>query len=306
MPGERDPQPDEHAEADQQRERHAHPQRHAEAARDIARDDVAPVRRQRRFEFAAHRADRQRELVAQRVELRVAVVEHAIAALEAERETEVQQLEQVEMLAWLLRQAFEQVEEFLAAPRLVVERHEQAVRRPHAAAPRRQRGRLVERRAQAVARADDRFRRHAGLLRPRLELPDLDDQMLAQPRGIRVMDGRADLRHQVEQRIRRGDERVRAARGPAPGARLRRGRAGRARRGRMHAARIRRHESAGAGEIDSEEEFIASPRPYPRIAQNSIEAPGNSPAKWKARPPERASCFHRSLPLSISKYVWPA
>ena len=86
------------------------------------------------------------------------------------------------------------------------------------------------------------------------------------------MDGRADLRHQVEQRIRRGDERVRAARGPAPGARLRRGRAGRARRGRMHAARIRRHESAGAGEIDSEEEFIASPRPYPRIAQNSIEA----------------------------------
>lgn len=70
------------------------------------------MRRERRIEFAAHRADRLRELAAHRVELRAAVVEHAIAPLEAEREAEVQQLEQVEMLARLLRQPLKQMKNF--------------------------------------------------------------------------------------------------------------------------------------------------------------------------------------------------
>ncbi|ABA52807.1 hypothetical protein BURPS1710b_A1206 [Burkholderia pseudomallei 1710b] len=247
MAGERDAQPREHAEAHEQRERDAHPQRHREAPRDVARDDVAPMRRERRIEFAAHRADRLRELAAHRVELRAAVVEHAVAPLEAEREAEVQQLEQVEMLARLLRQPLKQMEELLAAPRLVVERHEQAMRRPYAAAPRRQRGGLVERGAQAVARADDRLGGDARLLRALLELADLDDEMLAQPRGIRMMDGRTDLRHEVQQRVRGRDERIRAARRPAARPRLKRGRTRRRRGGRVRAARIRRHESARAG-----------------------------------------------------------
>ena len=106
------------------------------------------------------------------------------------------------------RQARQQLEEFLAAPCLVVQGNQQTVRRPRAAAaPRRERGRFVERGAQAIARGDDSLDGNGRTLRPRLELPDLIEQIFAQPLRREVRAG-ADRHQQVEQRVGGGDERI--------------------------------------------------------------------------------------------------
>ncbi|MCY1379803.1 hypothetical protein D9M69_675570 [compost metagenome] len=116
------------------------------------------------------------------------------------------------MLRRVLRQLGQQLEELLATPGLVVERDQKAVRRPHpAAAPRRKRCGLVQRGAQAVARAQNRFIGNAGLLRAQLELAHLVQQMLAQDGRRRVRRGCADLRNQVQQGVRGRHQRV----GPA-------------------------------------------------------------------------------------------
>src|ERR1700761_2312468 len=113
----------------------------------------------------------------QRFELRGAVLNHAITSLKSQRETEELQFDKVSMFARLCRQTGEQVEELFAAPRFVMKRDEQTVRGPCAAATTgRECGGFVERGAQAIACADDRFDRHGRVLRARLKTPDFRDE----------------------------------------------------------------------------------------------------------------------------------
>ncbi|MCY1510647.1 hypothetical protein D9M68_450340 [compost metagenome] len=298
----------------QQHRRHrAHgPHRQPVARAAHGRTRVLPVRRQRRRDFAARLPDDLQQPLLERLELRATVVDDAKAPLEAHRQAEVDELDEVQVLLRVLHQPRQQLEELLAAPGLVVEHHEQALRRPDAAAPRRERRGLVDRGAQAVARADDHFGRDAGLLRARLETPHLVDQVLAQLRGRRVVAGGADLRDQVEQRVGRRHQRVvarqrRVARMRAPrvvpcgegiGLRLLlwlRPRA--AVRGRA-AARIGRHEATRAdGHVIGTVHRV----PHGRMAQNSMASPGKSPARCMATPPDFSSWRHMSPPLSSSK-----
>ena len=88
-----------------------------------------------------------------------------------------------------------QLEHLLAAPGLVVEQHQQALPRPDArAAPGRARRRLVEQRAQDVARGDHLLVRQAlgAGLRSNLRMPSASASF--RPAGIRMLDHRADAR----------------------------------------------------------------------------------------------------------------
>src|SRR5205809_80786 len=89
--------------------------------RNVARRGVA---------VGAVAAQHLREAHAEALELRLAVVEDAVAALEAERQRHVHQLEQVAVALHVFRQLRHQLEHLLAAPRLVVEQDQQALRRP--------------------------------------------------------------------------------------------------------------------------------------------------------------------------------
>ncbi len=274
---------------------------------------VLPVRRQRHGDLAARLANDLQQPLLERFELRAAVVDDAKAPFETHGQAEVDQLDQVQVLLRVLHQARQQLEELLAAPGLVVEHHEQALRRPDAAAPGRERRGFVDGGAQAVARADDHLGCNAALLRARLEAPHFIDEVLAQLRGRTVVARGADLRNQVEQRIGRRDERVvarerRVARMRTPcvmpcgeGFRLlaeaaRRG--GHATRIAVAAARVRRHE---ASRTDSHVVDTVHRVPHGRMAQNSMASPGKSPARCMATPPDFSSCRHMSPLLSSSK-----
>ncbi len=79
------------------------------------------MRRQVAVEFAALAPDHVVDAVAQRLELRAAVVDHPVTAFEAEREAGVHQLDQVEVAARILERLVEQQEELLAAETFLVQ-----------------------------------------------------------------------------------------------------------------------------------------------------------------------------------------
>src|SRR5690606_42040059 len=91
----------------------------------------------------------------ERIELRLAARLDPILALEAHREAEVHELEQIEVGAGLTHQVIEDLEKLLAAPAFAVEYVEQRAARPLAlAAPRRVEHGLVDQRAERVARGE--------------------------------------------------------------------------------------------------------------------------------------------------------
>src|SRR5690606_12181729 len=140
------------------------------------------------------------------------------------------------------------LKELFTAPGFIVESYQQTMRRPDAApSPGSQRRRLVQRRAEAVACAQNGFVGDAALPGAHSELADPPNEprtaLLRRRLGVR----RAYLRDKDEQRIRRGNKRVQLA------------------------CVVRRHVRISC---------------QARIAQNSSCKPGNSPARCSARPPE--------------------
>ena len=152
-----------------------------------------------------------RELVAHRFELRAAVVDDAVAALEAEHQRAVDQLEQVAVGLGLLGQPRHQLEDLLAAPGFVVEHGQQAVLRPHAgAAPGRVGSGLVDHRAQHVARRHHALGRDAGTRGLRGEIAHALRQRIAQCGGVGHMPRGPQLRDDQQQPVGQGHQRVQA------------------------------------------------------------------------------------------------
>jgi hypothetical protein len=83
--------------------------------------------RKRRRIAAAHAADHLPQPLLDGFKLGAAIIQHPIASFEAEQQAVVDHLQQQNMLARVLRQARQQLEELLAAPGFVMERHQQAV-----------------------------------------------------------------------------------------------------------------------------------------------------------------------------------
>ncbi len=190
---------------------------------------------------------------------------------------------------------------FSPAPGFVVQRHEQAVLRPDArTAPRCLGRRLVDRGADAVARADDGFHRHARAARPALEMPDAFEQVVLECRGIGIGRHAADLRNEVQQGIGRGHERIAAAHdiGQARrlGAGLGTGAAGRCGRGHGPGGLAR---MAGGENVDGV--LHGHVRFQRRMAHISSCSSGKPPETCSARPPEFCNWRHRSCPVSSSK-----
>ena len=201
-----------HAEQDQSCQRRHDPHRQAVAQPGDLRRHAFPARRERLFAIdTVAAAQHLRQARAQAFELRLAVVENAVAAFEAEGERHVHQLEQVAIGGHVLGQLGHQLEHLLAAPGLVVEQDQQALPGPDArAAPGRARRRFVEQGAQDVACGNDLLVRQAfgaGLL---LELADAVGERVLQPRRVRVLHHGADARRRAEQGRRGRDQRVEA------------------------------------------------------------------------------------------------
>ncbi len=158
----------------------AGPERHYRAPKLARHRVILRVDRQRRRIAAAHRADHLQQALLDGFQLRAAVIHDPVTSFEAHLQAEVNQLQQRNLFTRRLRQARQQLEEFLPAPGFIVKRHQQAAARPDAApAPRSQRGGFIQRGAQAVAGADNRFIRQPGALAVHLKLADLVDQALA-------------------------------------------------------------------------------------------------------------------------------
>jgi hypothetical protein len=135
---------------------------------------------------AARRFDELQQARLERLQLGAAVVDHAVAAFEAQHHAVVQQLDEVDVLVRRLHQPGQQLEELLAAPGFVVQGHEQAVVRPDTCrSPGRLGGGFVEHGADAVARADDGFHGHAAGAGTLLELAYVFEQQLLQRAGLR-------------------------------------------------------------------------------------------------------------------------
>jgi hypothetical protein len=145
--------------------------------------------------------------LAHRGELGAAVLLHPVAPLEAQRQDEVEEFEQVAMGRGVFGQLAEELEELLAAPGFVVELHQQAALGPHLVAPRGVGGGFVEEGAQGVPGGDQVFvgtpwawafartRRWRG--------PGFTQALRVGVVGL------AELGHQVEQRVGGGDEGLR-------------------------------------------------------------------------------------------------
>ena len=143
-------------------------------------------------------------------QLLLAAVEQVVLPGEAEREEEVLQLHQVEMARRIHGNPVEHLEELLAPPRLVVQRHQHGTLRPLALrAPWRRQHRFVQTGAQRVTRSEDDLAPHAGRTRLVLELANLFEHV---PPEIRDVDRRGgpQLAGQEEQRGGRLDERIEA------------------------------------------------------------------------------------------------
>src|SRR5690606_656510 len=91
-------------------------------------------------------------------QLKATVRLDAVSALESQAQADVDQLDQVAVLAGAFGDSRQKLEDLLAAPGLVEEADQQGVRRPGAAAaPGRGGGSLVERGAEHVLAPHDRF-----------------------------------------------------------------------------------------------------------------------------------------------------
>ena len=108
----------------------------------------------------------------------------------------------------VLAQALQDHEELLAAPRLVVEGHQQAAAPPHTGAPRRAGDGFVDQGAQRVARSRHGF--HVHLAGAGLSFKGLHrlDQTLAQAFHVRHGGEAAQRHHQIQQRVGRAHQRV--------------------------------------------------------------------------------------------------
>ena len=182
------------------------PHRDAVGQPRVAGAHAGPLRRKLAVDALAQHLG---QALANAVELRASVVEHAIAPFQAQRQHEVHQLEQVAMARHVFGQLAHQLEHLLAAPRLVVEQHQQAVRRPCArAAPGRARRALVEQGAQRVAARDHLLVGQAGGARLGLELAHALDQRGAQRGGVRMLRHHADTWCGPQQRRGRLHQRI--------------------------------------------------------------------------------------------------
>ena len=232
-----------------------------------------------------------------------------VLAAEADRQAEILQFHEVDVARRVLRRALEHVEELLAAPRLAVERHEQRVLAPLALrAPRRREHRLVERRAQRVARGQHHLVRDARRLGALLERPNLGERVLADAADVAHRERAAQPAGEQQQRTRGADQGIEAG---AEQVSADRGH----RLGRLGWRVRRHHRLPRGGRIGLPPLPAAGPRArrrFPRlerivdvghgggpdqlrIAQNSSARPGNSPATCIARPPEVSSWAHRSF-----------
>jgi hypothetical protein len=170
------------------------------------------VRRELGLDRGPVLGDQVGEALAHRVELRAAVVDHAVAALEAERQHAVDQLQQLAVRGHVLRELGQQLEHFLAAPGLVVELHEQALLVPAGLhAPGRVGHRLVERRAQHVASGQHRLVAHARAPRAGVELVDRVGGGRAQRGHVGRLREVAQLADQHQQLAGGRDQRVQQA-----------------------------------------------------------------------------------------------
>ncbi len=85
------------------------------------------MRRERRRVAAAHATDHLPQALFDGFKLGAAIVQHAVAAFKAEQQTVVDHLQQQNVLARILRQTRQQLEELLAAPGFVMKRHQQPI-----------------------------------------------------------------------------------------------------------------------------------------------------------------------------------
>jgi hypothetical protein len=120
-----------------------------------------PGRGEFAHELAAFFHEHLGQPLAHRGELGAAVLLHPVAPLEAQRQDEVEEFEQVAMGRGVFGQLAEELEELLAAPGFVVELHQQAALGPHLVAPRGVGGGFVEEGAQGVPGGDQVFVGHA-------------------------------------------------------------------------------------------------------------------------------------------------
>jgi hypothetical protein len=172
-----------------------------------------PLARQVALELAALAADDVVQAVAQRVELLAAVLDDAVAPLEAERDAHVHQLQQVDVAARILHRLLEQLEELLAAEAFAVQRDQQALLHPlGAGAPGHVGHGLVDHRAQRVAADQHVLRRRTGGARALLELGDGAQQVFTQAGRVGMVHRPADRGHRVQQHRGVGHQRVHAHR----------------------------------------------------------------------------------------------
>src|SRR5262245_23487358 len=174
--------------------------------------ETAPVRREVPLVLAALLADDLEQALADRLELALAAVDDPEPPLEAELETHVHELEEIQVRLRVLGEPRQELEELLAAAGLAVEERQEPLMRPRARRPeRRAGGGLVDQRAERVAGCDDLLGRDASRSRLRLELPHALGEAIPQRRRVRMLHRRAELRQDVEQTIGRRDEGIQSA-----------------------------------------------------------------------------------------------
>src|SRR5262249_41841561 len=171
----------------------------AEAA--MRRVDAHPVRRQAALEIAAAVADGAVEILTQQSELGSAASHDAGFPLEAERDGEIEELEEVEIDRGVALQLLQEVEEAVAAPGLAIKGADHAALRPDAATtPGRIEDEIVDGGAERIAAGTDYLRREAGRGDAPLEGIDLGDDALAQRLDIAVHRAVLELHRELEQR----------------------------------------------------------------------------------------------------------
>ena len=264
------------------------------------------MRRQLARDVAAQLADLPVQAVADRLQFEHAARQHAVLALEAERQADVHQLEHGQVLDRIARQVFEQLEELLATEGLVVEGRQQAHLRPGTlVAPGRGHHRLVDHGAQHVARGHHLAAVHAFLQGAVLE--QLDRHVEAFVERVEVLRGGRGLQphHFREQQRAGGHQRVEAdvedfRRAHARGMHHALFQLLEARRGEVGERAARRGAFSLAVEDDGG--VLCFPDHVQLlIAQNFSSSPAKSPDTWKAKPPELSSCASSSALNSRAK-----
>ncbi len=286
------------------RDRRHHPERDVADQRVALFDAAAPVRGQLPLELAASGADGVVDPFPLFLQPPAAVFQQPVAALKTEGQTQIQQFQQVQVLARIENDGIQQFEDFFAAPGFVVKGDQQAVLAPLAGpTPGRVQHHFVEGGAEHVAGPEHRFLVDARVASVGREGLHLLDHAPAQPLGIGMRSGVFQPHDQAQQRRGGGLQRIQpnaAQRGSFLGRRAGRARRRRGSRVRTGAPATRRRTDDGAlavvaagGKriVDGHGGLLD----HSLMAQNAISRPGNSPPTWKAKPPEFRSCFQNSL-----------